>query len=226
MPLLDDEMLSESPVVANCRMNRERNLYGANGYARDLRYDPMQILREAVTRHGTAAWLDLCCGTATALVEASVVVEREQLPLEVVGVDLAGLFVPHTSPRLTLHEADLSDWQPDRQFDLITCVHGLHYIGDKLGLVAKAARWLLPDGRFTAHLDITNVRLKDGRRGRAVARALRSAGFEYCFRNRLVELRGVCGSPLHYRYLGADDAAGPNYTGQPAVHSWYEDPTS
>ena len=27
---------------------------------------------------------------------------------------------------------------------------------------------------------------------------------------------------LPYRYLGADDQAGPNYTGQPAVDSYYE----
>ena len=27
---------------------------------------------------------------------------------------------------------------------------------------------------------------------------------------------------LPYRYLGADDRAGPNYTGQPAVDSYYE----
>ena len=26
---------------------------------------------------------------------------------------------------------------------------------------------------------------------------------------------------LPYRYLGADDRAGPNYTGQPAVVSYY-----
>jgi hypothetical protein len=25
-----------------------------------------------------------------------------------------------------------------------------------------------------------------------------------------------------YRYVGADDSAGPNYTGQPAVDSYYE----
>jgi len=27
---------------------------------------------------------------------------------------------------------------------------------------------------------------------------------------------------LPYRYLGADDRAGPNYTGQPAIHSIYD----
>lgn len=220
--MLSDEELSQSPVVANCRMNRERSLYGSNGYARDLKYDPLVVLREAVRRHGEAAWLDLCCGTATAIVEATDVAERERLPIEITGVDLAGLFVSHSSAQLKLHQADLGRWRPNRQFDLITCVHGLHYIGDKLGLIERAASWLLPDGRFTAHLDMANVRLQDGRSGRVVAQALRRLGFQYSFRNRILELRTVCPGTLGYRYLGADDAAGPNYTGQPAVHSWYQ----
>ena len=49
---------------------------------------------------------------------------------------------------LRLVEASLSAWRPDRSFDLITCVHGLHYVGDKLGLVARAASWLAEDGLF------------------------------------------------------------------------------
>ena len=40
------------------------------------------------------------------------------------------------------HQASLATWRPERAYDLITCVHGLHYIGDKLGLVARAASWL------------------------------------------------------------------------------------
>ena len=31
----------------------------------------------------------------------------------------------------------------------------------------------------------------------------------------------ACGADLPYTYLGADDRAGANYTGQPAVHSNY-----
>ena len=33
--------------------------------------------------------------------------------------------------------------------------------------------------------------------------------------------RGKAKVTLPYQYLGADDRAGANYTGQPAVHSFY-----
>ena len=47
MRLLDDDELERSAVVANCRMNRERNLLGSNGYERELDFDPLIYL----TRH-------------------------------------------------------------------------------------------------------------------------------------------------------------------------------
>jgi len=37
----------------------------------------------------------------------------------------------------------------------------------------------------------------------------------------LVTCTGSRAVSLPYRYLGADDQAGANYTGQPAVHSYY-----
>jgi hypothetical protein len=74
-----------------------------------------------------------------------------------------------------------------------------------------------------ANLDLANLRLADGRAaGRKVTSGLRRAGLEYDRRRRLVACRGrrVVESP--YRYRGADDRAGPNYTGQPAADSYYE----
>ena len=112
---------------------------------------------------------------------------------------------------------------PDRPFDLITCVHGLHYVGDKLGLIARAASWLAEDGLFVASLDLHNLKFADGKpAGRRMAADLRRAGLEYDRRRRLVVCRGRKVVELPYRYLGADDRAGPNYTGQPAVDSYYE----
>jgi hypothetical protein len=37
-----------------------------------------------------------------------------------------------------------------RLYDLITCVHGLHYAGDKLAALARAASWLTPGGLISA----------------------------------------------------------------------------
>ena len=124
---------------------------------------------------------------------------------------------------LRLVEASLSTWRPDRPFDLITCVHGLHYVGDKLGLIARAASWLVEDGLFVANLDLHNLKIGDGRDpARRIASDLRRAGLGYDRRRRLVTCRGRREVNLPYRYLGADDQAGPNYTGQPAVDSYYE----
>ena len=78
----------------------------------------------------------------------------------IVGVDLVGMFAPRecAASELRLVEASLADWRPDGRFDLITCVHGLHYVGDKLGLIARAASWLAVDGRFVANLTLANVK--------------------------------------------------------------------
>ena len=74
-----------------------------------------------------------------------------------------------------------------------------------------------------ANLDLANLRLPDGRAaGRNVSSDLRRAGLEYDRRRRLIVCRGRRTVVLPYRYLGADDRAGPNYTGQPAVDSYYE----
>ncbi|WP_406404844.1 class I SAM-dependent methyltransferase [Streptomyces sp. NBC_00879] len=117
-------------------------------------------------------------------------------------------------------------------YDLITCVHGLHYVGDQLGLLARAASWLSPQGRFVAHVDLESIRWADGRSagravpgravpGRAVLAALRAAGFTYSARHHRLTLRGPLRVDLPWSYLGADPHAGPNYTGQPAVASYY-----
>ncbi len=225
--LLADEELERSAVVANCRMNRERGLAGSNGYDRELGLDPLGFLKSVEEGRGGAAWLDLCCGSGTALIQAAERLRDEGLDglVSILGVDLAGMFrpIPEGLPGLKLVEASVRTWEPDRPFDLITCVHGLHYVGDKLGLIRRAASWLTEEGLFLASLDLANVKLTDGHAaGRRVAADLRRAGLGYDRRRRLVTCRGRRAVALPYRYLGADDRAGPNATGQPAVDSYYE----
>ena len=175
MDLLDDDQLERSGVVANCRMNRERDLLGSNGYDRELGFNPLDFLKERLASGRNVAWLDLCCGTGKALIQAARSVHAEGLAprVEIVGVDLVGMFhrpEPGTTC-LRLVEASLASWRPDRPFDLITCVHGLHYVGDKLGLIARAASWLIDDGLFVANLDLANLKLADGRAaGRGITR--------------------------------------------------------
>ena len=225
MELLDDDDLEKSGVVANCQMNRERQLTGSNGYERELRFHPLDFLRATHATSGTARWLDLCCGSAMALAQAAAIMQVENLPIMIVGVDLvpSSARIEREYDCLHLIEASLSNWQPHEQFDLITCVHGLHYIGDKLGLIARAAGWLTERGRFVANLDLNNFKLRDQQSAsRIVSAELRRNGFTYSIRPKLVQCEGRRQCAFGLTYLGADDTVGPNYTGQAAVDSYYE----
>ncbi|MDI1465728.1 methyltransferase domain-containing protein [Catellatospora sp. KI3] len=140
------------------------------------------------------------------------------------GVDLIDWFDPaaRTAPGLDLHVASVSCWEPGRAYDLITCVHGLHYVGDKLGVLARALTWLSPGGTFAAHLDLASIRLADGTdASRTLRRLLRENRVGYDARRRIVTCVGPRNLDLPFTYAGADDRAGPNFTGQPAVDSHY-----
>ena len=74
-----------------------------------------------------------------------------------------------------------------------------------------------------ANLCLDNVKLAERSNScRKLLAELRRAGLEFDPRRRLIARRGWTDLELPYRYLGADDQAGPNYTGQPAVNSHYE----
>lgn len=105
--------------------------------------------------------------------------------------------------------------------DLITCVHGLHYIDDKMDIIASSVSWLTQNGQFAAILDPANLHLRDGSSTRILS-AMRQAGFSFSSRHKLLQCRGSLQLAKLPRYLGANDQAGPNYTGQPAVDSYYE----
>jgi SAM-dependent methyltransferase len=221
--------LDASVVVANCAMNRERGLSGVNSYTRALGFDPYAFLQERRTAGGVA-WLDLCCGEGNALIEAAArfAATGPAAPhgtgVRILGVDLVGRLAPTGTlpPGLELVTASLPAWRPTTTFDLVTCVHGLHYIGDKLGLLALAAQWLSPRGMFVADFDASLVRRADGRPATTrVRRELRRAGADYDGRRRRVCWRGPTALCFAARYLGADDESGPGYTGQPAVASHY-----
>ncbi|GLZ07099.1 methyltransferase [Actinomadura sp. NBRC 104412] len=213
--LLNDKELQRSSVVANCTMNRERSLTGSNGYGRELGIDVLAKLPAG------ARWLDLCCGTGRALHEAAALLEGAA---EIVGVDLAGHFMPAPPPPgLTLVAASVTEWVPEGRFDLITSVHGLHYLGDKLAVLARAASWLCDDGLLVANFDARSIRAADGTPlGRRLTTELERQGFTYDTTRRRISMQGRQEPTFPYRFLGADDTAGPNYTGQPAVDSFYE----
>jgi SAM-dependent methyltransferase len=225
--LVDDRTLAASPVVANNTMNRDRVLTGSNGYATDLRFDPLEWL---LAKEGPSAWLDLCCGSGRALGEAANQLrDRGRLhDVHLTGIDLVDFFAGDVAAEVELVCAPIDAWIPESTFDLITCVHGLHYVGDKLAAIEQASRWLTPNGKFVANFDVDGVRDERGKPlGQPLRAAIRREGLALDRRWRRVSLDGQ--APVHFgfEYLGADDAAGPNYTGQPAVHSYYRPiPTS
>ncbi|MFG2120885.1 class I SAM-dependent methyltransferase [Streptomyces sp. NPDC048710] len=222
-PLISaSDELERSSVVANNSMNRERGLTGVNSYARELGFDPLTRL----AGRPAPSWLDLCSGEGRALREAAGALSSDAV---LTAVDLVGPLAPGapTPPVLEEIVASVSSWAPSRTYDLITCVHGLHYIGDQLGLLCRAASWLTPDGLFITHFDPDSIRWADGSpAGRAALSALRAAGFRYSSRHHRLTLDGARDIRLPFRYVGADPSAGPNYTGQPAVGSHYsQEPT-
>ena len=69
-------------------MNRERQLAGVNSYARELGFDPLAVVSTQTGGAGTVGWLDLCCGSGRALIQAARQVRESGL---VGRVDLAGV---------------------------------------------------------------------------------------------------------------------------------------
>ncbi len=228
---LNKKELLHSGVVANNRMNRGRGILGSNSYQKDLSFNATDFLGKRLIDKKSAAWLDLCCGEGRALAEAAAVfadlerTESRSLLWRIIGIDLAGMFCQPASKSgsLKLLEISVEDFEPSRKFDLITCVHGLHYIGDKLAVIQKAALWLKPDGIFIANLDLKNLKIiGQDDSGKTFSNFLKGQGFRVDRKRRLLALEGSRRFELPFKFIGADDKAGPNYTGQPAVDSYYK----
>ncbi|MEV0644958.1 class I SAM-dependent methyltransferase [Phytomonospora sp. NPDC050363] len=213
--LVDDAELTRSSVVANNAMNRGR---GITSYGRELGLDVASFLR---ARGPGARWLDLCCGEGHADIE----VGRSLPGVEVVGVDLVDYFAGGEPGNVRWVVSSLAelDWAALGKFDLVTCVHGLHYVGDKLGALRSVATVLADGGLFVANFDAASLRDAGGKAlGRHGTATLRAAGFTYDGRGRRISRTGGAADvEWRWRYLGADDRVGKNYTGQEAVAGWY-----
>jgi hypothetical protein len=81
--LLGDLALEASTVVANCAMNRDLQLAGANSYTREMGFNPLDVITSRLAGTGspacTPAWLDLCCETGRALIHAASQLHRAGL---------------------------------------------------------------------------------------------------------------------------------------------------
>ncbi len=216
-----------SGVVANCLMNRERQAFGDNSYQQDIYINPYVYIKDRMDKEEKVRWLDMCCGRGKALIQVMTefVCDKMENKVEFWGVDLVSMFdlVPNQIKNINLIESSLMEFETRLSFDLITCVHGLHYIGDKLAIIKKYIQYLKPDSLFVCNLDTNNMFDKDGKKlGRKVNSALRTQGLEYDIRKKLIRCLGNKTIELPFQFLGADDQFGKNYTGQKVVSSYYE----
>lgn len=220
-----DELLA-SPVVANSTMNRGRGFSGVNSYERELHFSITELLAERVREHGTALWYDACCGQGRALVEAGKQFEAAGRggQTQIVGVDLVNMFTPDQAPNVTLWAADVTAFTLEQSADLITCVHGLHYLGDKLGFLEHAYALLAPGGLLLGHLDPANVRAAESGLPlwRQAARHAAQTSVKPELKGHLLRIQRTDALlDFGVAYQGASISEQPNYTGITVVDSWY-----
>ena len=243
--LTRDEIL-RSDIVANSTMNRERGLHGVNSYTRELGFDALAWLMSCAEAHGHAAWLDVCCGEGKALAAAAQELGESHRPLNIhlAGVDLVapgshGSRFPGSSRmppigdvgpvkpaavQLEFIEADIDSYMPTGAFDLITCVHGLHYLADKLGFLERAYGWLTSGGILVGHLDPANVRSDTMPRSfwPTAFRHARHEGAEVGLKSHRLRIeRNASVLDFGAEYVGAGPSETVNYTGITVIDSWY-----
>lgn len=226
MRLLTEKELEWSSVVASNRMNRERNASGINSYEKEFSFKPELFIEKLIKENGEAAWLDLCCGKGNALIQAAGYFANNNLQdkITLLGIDLLDAFAAtgDNISCLRFETTNLTDWQPSCKYDLITCSHGLHYLGDKLSVIEKAVAALTTNGLFIANLDISNIRIGKINSSLYFKPVFKKMQLTYSSRKKILQKTGAAIIRFDLQYLGADDTAGPNYTGQEAVSSFYD----
>lgn len=225
MKLLSENELIWSTVVANSTMNRSRNASGLNSYEKEFRFQPAQLLLQYIDRNGSVLWLDLCCGEGRALIQSASFLASRQLQhqAQLLGIDLIDGFqpIPTEVTCLQWQVTSVTNWLPKQQFDIITCVHGLHYIGDRLQAIQKACDALTEEGIFIANLDLRNIKVAENDTGTYLKKKLREYNIQYNARQKVITCKGRRQIEWGLQYMGANDKAGPNYTGQEAVDAYY-----
>ena len=223
--LIKEEELEWSSIVANNSMNRDRVATGINSYEKDIKLNPIKFILD-LKNQDSISWIDLCCGSGNALIEVSNFFSNSNLSnnLHLLGIDLVEYFSDHKkSEMLTLRRMNLTYWNPESKSDLITCVHGLHYVGDKIKLILKSISALKESGIFIANIDLANIKIEGVVNSKNILmNYFKSNDIDYNLRTNILKVNGFKKLENNFHYIGADDKAGPNYTGQEAINSIYK----
>jgi len=224
MKYLNEKELEWSSVVANNAMNRERKAIGVNSYEKEIKLNPIDFILNRKEQK-EIRWADLCCGRGNALIQTAQHFKGHFLnkKIKILGIDLVNFFSPYHEElaQLEFREMNVRDWQPEEKYDLITIIHGLHYIGDKIELILKTAATLKPDGIFIGSLDLKNIKIAGVKNEEKWLKGFfKEYQINYNSRTKLLKIKGQKNISNPLQFLGADDKAGPNYTGQPVVNSF------
>lgn len=80
---------------------------------------------------------------------------------------------------------------------------------------------LAEDGVFIANFDLASVIVEGDPTATYLRKLFKQQAINYKARAKMIFCKGPQTLSYQLQYLGADDKAGPNYTGQPAVNSYY-----
>ena len=101
-------------------------------------------------------------------------------------------------------------------------MHGLHYIGDKLAVIQKCMGVLKKDGLFIANIDLDNIKNTNGDSlKKDLLKLFKTTRVDYNSKTKILSGRGNTTIDFKFKYLGANDKIGKNYTGQEVVDSHY-----
>lgn len=225
MQLLAEEVLINSAVVANNRMNRLRGFCGVNSYVKDLHHNILETILAYAKRHEKVHWLDVGCGVGKALIEANLffATQYPSIALYIEGIDLVDMFLPlpTSAENLRFLSLPIHTWEATQCYELITAVHSFHYFGDKLGILTNLLGALSEDGLFIGHVDLSSIFVEGISQEKELASCLRQANISYHKRTKILICNGQKNITFPYIFLGASDKTGVNYTGQEAVSAYY-----
>jgi len=226
--MLTPTQILTSHIVANSTMNRSRGLSGVNSYTKDLRFEVLSHLLERHKANGSVVWYDVCCGEAHALSQAATELSDRGIRdgVKIIGADLVMSDPSDQSDQsnVTLIEGDVSTLLPTQKADLITCVHGLHYIGDKLGLLTHLSGMLAEGGIFIGNIDPANIRIQ-GAVSNGWANIAKAAGIHkthLVYKDHILKIVQPGRIGFNLVYKGATASEKPNYTGITVMDSWYD----